>query len=117
MHTLEEILIELVKRWRQPRGKFVVKRLVASAENGVIIHTNDSALSYSIRDLVSAESSLWKFICQKKLYKEQDTMREYVSKSSINIGYFPRNEEYRQLCCAVIDKGDIEQFLSDNLKL
>lgn len=44
-------------------------------------------------------------------------MREYVRKSSINIGYFPRNEEYRQLCCAVIDKGDIEQFLNDNLKL
>lgn len=117
MYTLEEILTELVKRWRQPRGKFVVKRLVASAENGVIIHTNDSALSYSIRDLVSGESWLWKFICQKKLYKDQDTMWEYVSKSSVNIGYFPRNEEYWQLCCALIDKGDIEQFLSDNLKL
>lgn len=74
-------------------------------------------MSYSIRDLVSDESGLWKFICQKKLYKDQDTMREYVSKSSVNIGYFPRNEEYWQLCCALIDKGDIEQFLSDNLKL
>ena len=91
--------------------------MVASAENGVIIHTNDSALSYSIRDLVSAESGFWKFICQKKLYKEKDTMWKYVSKSSINIGYFPRNEEYWQLCCALIDKGDIEQFLIDNLKL
>ena len=117
MKTLEQILTELVKRWRQPRGKFVVKRLVASAENGVIIHTNDSAMSYSINDLVSSDSGIWKFICQKKLYKDQDTMREYVSKSSVNIGYFPRNEEYRQLCCVLIDKEDLEQFLSDNLKL
>ena len=91
--------------------------MVASAENGVIIHTNDSAMSYSIRDLVSNESGLWKFICQKKLYKEQDTMREFVNKSSVNIGYFPRNEDYRQLCCALIDKGGIERFLIDNLKL
>lgn len=117
MKNLEQILTELVKRWRQPWGKFVVKRLVASAENGVIIHTNDSALSYSIRDLVSSDSWLWKFICQKKLYKEQDTMREFVSKSSVNIGYFPRNEDYRQLCCALINKGGIERFLIDNLKL
>ena len=95
----------------------MVKRLVASAENGVIIHTNDSAMSYSIRDLVSNESGLWKFIYQKKLYKDQDTMREFVSKSSVNIGYFPRNEDYRQLCCALINKGGIERFLIDNLKL
>lgn len=117
MHTLEEILTELVKRWWQPRGKTIVKRLIASAENGVIIHTNDSALSYSINDLVSKDLGLWKFICQKKLHKDQDTMREFVSKSSVNIGYFPRNEDYRQLCCALIDKGGIQRFLLDNLKL
>lgn len=44
-------------------------------------------------------------------------MWEYVSKSTINVGYFPRNEEYRELCCALIDKEDLEQFLNDNLKL
>ena len=117
MNTLEQILTELVKRWRQPRGKTIVKRTVASAENGVIIHTNDSAMSYSIRELVSVESGFWKFICQKKLYKEQDTMWEYVSKSSTNIGYFPRNHEYREICCTLLDKEYIEQFLIDNLKL
>lgn len=44
-------------------------------------------------------------------------MWEYVSKSTINVGYFPRNEEYWELCCALIDKEDLEQFLNDNLKL
>lgn len=95
----------------------MVKRLVASVEHGVIIHTNDSALSYSINDLVSADSGFWSFICRKKLYGKRDTIWEYVSKSTINVGYFPRNEEYRQLCCALIDKEDLEQFLNDNLKL
>ena len=93
------------------------KRLVASVDHGIIIHTNDSALSYSINDLVSKDSWFRNFICRKKLYGKRDTMWEYVSKSTINVGYFPRNEEYRELCCALIDKEDLEQFLNDNLKL
>lgn len=65
---------------------------------------------YSLRELVSKESWLRQFVCEKEFLKEEFIQGDYI------------NSDYSQpsfrLCeCAMKDETDLESFLLENIKI
>ena len=85
---LEELLRELIKRGREPRGKkYSHLNCDPKRKHRHIMLVGDDipVFSYSLRQLVSLESGLWQFVCRYKLYKKtNEKFRESVSKVSLN---------------------------------
>ena len=81
---LEELLRELIKRGREPRGeKYSHLNCDPKRKHRHIMLVGDDipVFSYSLRQLVSLESGLWQFVCGNKLYKQpNEKFRESVSK-------------------------------------
>lgn len=117
---LEELLRELIKRGREPRGKkYSHLNCDPKRKHRHIMLVGDDipVFSYSLRQLVSLESGLWQFVCRNKLYKKQENFREDVYKTQLNTWWFSHNYQYRLLESALIPDEELARFLVDNIKV
>lgn len=115
--TLEQLLNKLIERWRKPRGK--KRTYIEHESNDFEIYLwerctweLDDVNIYSLRDLVSKESWLWQFVCEKLLVYKKIT---YNLDDIINKYYDIMTPNYRIMLSSIQD--DLEKFLLDNIKI
>ena len=71
MKNLEELLNNLIIKWRKPRGSNIYRTKVNTNQQIYFLwntdyflwDTNIDILEYSVNDLCSLESWLWQFVC------------------------------------------------------
>ena len=115
---LEELLNKLIQMGWKPRGEKLNwmnfehekwnKRFVFWWEDksGTAEYNE-----YSLRDLVSMESWLWEFVCEKRLYNK-DKYYQTIEKWYV---FTTRDYEYRLMLSSI--QENIEKFLLDNILL
>lgn len=114
---LEELLRELIKRGREPRGK-KYSHLDCDPKRKhrhiMLVGDDIPVFSYSLRQLVSLESGLWQFVCENRLQKDNYSIWGKTADTT-NIPYDPDYTEYRLLESSLIPEEELGQFLIDNI--
>ena len=116
---LEELLRELIKRGREPRGKkYSHLNCDPKRKHRHIMLVGDDipVFSYSLRQLVSLESGLWQFVCENRLQKDNYSIWGKTADTT-NIPYDPDYTEYRLLESSLIPEEKLGKFLVDNIKV
>lgn len=123
--TLETLLNKLIELWWKPRG--IEKPYCWNNKLLWWICINLQIKSY--RDLVSMESGLWQFVCEKwLLYKlkrninicinVEEPRQEYdepITWYECDFEYSYKEYAYRLMLSSI--QEDIENFLLDNIKI
>ena len=116
---LEELLRELIKRGREPRGK-KYSHLDCDPKRKhrhiMLVGDDIPVFSYSLRQLVSLESGLWQFVCENRLQKDNYSIWGKTA-GTTNIPYDPDYTEYRLLESSLIPEEELAKFLVDNIKV
>ncbi len=126
-NKLEKLLNELIKLGWKPWGKihtdWLTYKIIITPWGmekyiQVLVEEADFQRYHSLNDLVSIESGLWDFVCEKKLYEEtahQDYYTARYKQEDSVLWYDMFNCHYRLMLSAIqTDKG---KFLLDNIKL
>ena len=114
---LEELLRELIKRGREPRGeKYSHLNCDPKRKHRHIMLVGDDipVFSYSLRQLVSLESGLWQFVCENRLQKDNYSIWGKTA-GTTNTPYDPNYTQYRLLESALIPEEELGKFLVDNI--
>lgn len=122
MQELEKLLNSLVQRGWRPRGKYD-KILNVSKYNGWLmrlVQSNNAWMYVHIRSIVSLESGLWQFVCDRSLLKsiwkaraKEPSISALGFKSEfLALSFEP---EYRLLESALIPEEELEKFLIENI--
>lgn len=125
MQELEKVLNSLVQGWWKPfwielKTKIKTHEWVWFYDDKTIqleFDCGNMGKYIRLRQIVSAESWLWQFVCKNKLYKKADNFWENVHKKSTNIWWFPHNYQYRLLESALIPEKELGKFLVENIKV
>ena len=123
MKELENLLNKLIEEWRKPfwitlKTKIKIHEWVWFYDDKTIqleFDCGNMGKYVRLRQIVSAESWLWQFVCKNKLHKKADNFWENVSKASTNIWWFPHNHQYRLLESARIPEKELAKFLVENI--
>lgn len=140
--TLEELLNTLCERWWEPFGKTPVnitqwysaetyckyfdKRCIhIHREDDIEYDEEDEDIrrprrtdEFSLRELVSKESGLWQFVCEKDLIKSKwDSNYTYFNIHGTWKAYEHWNYEYRLIESSLCDEDKLEEFLLQNIKV
>lgn len=131
MNNLEQLLNSLVKLWWKPYWISRVKNITLL--NRYVSFSKRSILwieifEYTLRSLVSKESWLWQFVCQKKLATARDW--DWLRKQHhVRYKYADDTEEdllhattdflndYRLIESSLKDESELEDFLLSNIKV
>lgn len=128
---LEELLRELIKRGREPRGeKYSHLNCDPKRKHRHIMLVGDDipVFSYSLRQLVSLESWLWQFCMENGLLNSPDQYpnKDFRAKNprpyweiSLRRDCYYKTEvyQYRLIESALIPEEELGQFLVDNIKI
>lgn len=125
MQELETLLKSLVHKGRKPCGKEV---LDLSIEDGIVsILLEDffaDNIKLNLRSIVSLNSGLWQFVCDKQLYKhDQRTDSDWIknvedirdSEKSVTKYLTEADYRYRLLESALSPEQELGKFLVDNI--
>lgn len=123
-NKLEQLLNSLIERWRVPFGdekihSFEIIYVTWKIRNIVAKRWRWQVnMHYSIRDVVSKESWLWQFVCEKELIKSKwDSNYVYFNIHGTWKAYEHWNYEYRLIESALKDESELEQFLLQNINV
>lgn len=118
---LEELLRELIKRGREPRGKkYSHLNCDPKRKHRHIMLVGDDipVFSYSLRQLVSLESGLWQFVCENKMvYSSSFIEWQKWGKQWAVLGLLSTYHKYRLIESALIPEEELAKFLVDNIKV
>ena len=122
MQELETLLTSLIKRGRKPWGlKYFAEVMVFKTYIDFITKKWASSPT-SLRELVSLESGLWQFVCDRSLLKsiwksraKEPSMSALGFKSEVLALSF--EPEYRLLESALVPEEELGQFLVENIKV
>ena len=122
---LEELLRELIKRGREPRGKkYSHLNCDPKRKHRHIMLVGDDipVFSYSLRQLVSLESGLWAFVCKNKLIKQSLKQRvlnpiHWPEWADCDWSIQSSEAQYRLIESALIPEKELGKFLVDNIKV
>jgi hypothetical protein len=128
---MEELLNKLIEKGRVPFGDekihsfeiiyvtWKIRNIIAKRWRWQINK------HYSIRDICSKSSWLWKFVCENKLYNSNN--RWYWGKNVTIVWEYPtldwdeniwyREYQYYLIESALCDEDNLEQFLLNNIKI
>lgn len=113
--TLEQLLNKLIEKGWEPRWYDVSTLKVNIALHDCIIFDFRNWLitwcKYSINDLCSIESGLWKFVCENDLYVDWD----FPSNPLTNLDIYIWDFRYWIMLSSILP--DKEKFLLDNIKI
>ena len=137
--TLEELLNKLIEKGWEPFGRKDTEQVdeVVIGKSFYLIEEvfiefvkydykweiNAAIYSCSIRELVSKESWLWKFVCENGMVEiEYWKIREKYDETKDKVITFRNllwedNYEYRLIESALCDEDKLEEFLLDNIKI
>lgn len=118
MQELEKLFNTLIKRGWKPAGFPGQSEIKITEGWGVELYMDTKdvtvAVKIKLRNLVSLESGLWQFVCDKKLFnKDPDTLFN----SGGNIKYNIYDYQYRLLESVLIPEEELAKFLIENIKL
>lgn len=77
-------------------------------------------ISHSLRDIASAESWLWQFVCENEMIDNRLYLNErnkYYEFEMSDVVYIGKDYQYRLLESSLKDESELEQFLLNNIKL
>lgn len=78
---------------------------------------------YSLRDIVSVDSGLWQFVCEKGMIGDEKLKHNWVSQVERGLDVdckrkvSPTKYEYRLIESALKDESELEEFLLQNIKI
>lgn len=120
MQELENLLTSLVERGRKPFWKERCFRVERVDKNTYEVNCGNIGYRCSLRDLVSLESGLWQFVCDRSLLKsiwkaraKEPSMSALGFKSEVLALSF--EPEYRLLESSLIPEEELGKFLVDNI--
>lgn len=121
-NKLEQLLNMLIQRGWEPFWKWKKRKVFARWDKTVSFSYQDDEwiefYTYLIRDVVSKESWLWQFVCEKELIKSKwDSNYTYFNIHGTWKAYEHWNYEYRLIESALKDESELEDFLLDNIKV
>ena len=122
MKQLETLLNSLIQRGWEPWNRkadfceYRFWKIRFIKESGEIVGI------YTLRSLVSLESGLWQFVCERDLLKTIWKVRaKEPSMSALRLEFenlaFSFEPEYRLLESALIPEEELAKFLLDNIKI
>lgn len=126
MKQLETLLNSLIERGWKPAGFPGKSEIKISEDWDVVLYmdTDDATVvvKVKLRNLVSLESGLWQFVCDRSLLKsiwksraKEPSMSALGFKSEVLALSF--EPEYRLLESALIPEEELGKFLIDNIKV
>lgn len=122
MKELENLLTSLVERGRKPFWKERCFKVESVDKNTYEVNCGNIGYRCSLRDLVSLESGLWQFVCDRSLLKsiwkaraKEPSMSALGFKSEVLALSF--EPEYRLLESSLIPEEELGKFLVDNIKI
>ena len=122
MKELENLLTSLVERGRKPFWKERCFKVESVDKNTYEVNCGNIGYRCSLRDLVSLESGLWQFVCDRSLLKsiwkaraKEPSMFALGFKSEVLALSF--EPEYRLLESSLIPEEELGKFLVDNIKI
>lgn len=120
MKELENLLTSLVERGRKPFWKERCFKVESVDKNTYEVNCGNIGYRCSLRDLVSLESGLWQFVCDRSLLKsiwkaraKEPSMSALGFKSEVLALSF--EPEYRLLESSLIPEEELGKFLVDNI--
>ena len=108
MKELEKMLNQLVEIWWHPFGE---KQYFKCIDERTIRWSN---YVYSINDLISSDSGLWKFISDKQLYEEWNREKITIDER-FDIYYDEKDVEFWIMYSSIAE--DKTQFILSNILL
>lgn len=123
MQELETLLNSLIKRGWKPWGEKSKKIIIRASR--IFVYNSEWYINPEgkhIRSIVSLESGLWQFVCDRSLLKsiwkaraKEPSISALGFKSEVLALSF--EPEYRLLESALIPEEELLQFLFDNIKV
>jgi len=128
MQELENLLNSLIQRGWKPWGEKSKKIIIRSSR--IFVYNSEWYINPEgkhIRSIVSLESLLWQFVCDKELVKNKTSekiikryIKETLERESWNITEADiictdLDPEYRLLESALIPEEELGKFLVDNI--
>ena len=122
MKELENLLTSLVERGRKPFWKERCFKVESVDKNTYEVNCGNIWYRCSLRDLVSLESGLWHFVCERDMKKEVWKARAKepsivalrLNFEDLALSFEP---EYRLIESALIPEEELAKFLVDNIKV
>ena len=122
MQELENLLNSLIQRGWKPWGEKSKKIMIRSSR--IFVYNSEWYINPEgkhIRSIVSLESRLWQFVCDRSLLKsiwkarakEPSISALGVKSEVLALSFEP---EYRLLESALIPEKELAKFLIDNIK-
>ena len=127
---MEELLNKLIEKGWKPFGK---RNKLYAVEDGIYIlgRIANDWNTYDLRQLVSKESWLWQFVCDrehrfidKKNYEgvrlDKRLKNPYVDYDGVNTNYewiTSLDYQYRLIESCLKDESELEDFLLSNIKV
>ena len=129
MKELVKLLNHIIKKWWEPWNRkadfceYRFWKIRFIKESGEIVGL------YTIRSLVSIESGLWQFVCDKELVQHKTSekiIKRYVKEvveregwdiTEADIICTDLDSEYRLLESALIPEEELGKFLVDNIRI
>lgn len=123
MQELENLLNSLIKRGWKPWGEKSKKIIIRASR--IFVYNSEWYINPEgkhIRSIVSLESGLWQFVCDRSLLKsiwkaraKEPSISALGFKSEVLALSF--EPEYRLLESALIPEKELVKFLVENIKL
>lgn len=121
MNKLETLLNSLIKMGWKPWGKeYTAIDIAQDGRDECLMFWNvpkRQMKAYTLRDLVSLESSLWQFVVENKLYKKTNTVYEKHFWIGEYKNFYDVHYQYRLIESALVPEEELGKFLVDNIKL
>lgn len=124
MKELENLLNSLIQRGWKPGGFQGESEIKISEYQGIVIYmkTEDAVLGVKtkLRNLVSLESGLWQFVCERQLWGNERGywLRCHSHPLDSEADYsWKFNYEFRLLESALIPEEELGKFLVENIKV
>ena len=124
MKELENLLNSLIKRgwkpfWIELKTKIKIHEWVRFYDDKTIqleFDCGNMGKYIRLRQIVSAESWLWQFICQNKILSDKVVLQAYLDDSyRFRRCPFDTNWMYRIIQSALYSEEDLAKFLVDNI--
>lgn len=127
--SIEELLNKLIEKGWKPFGIEYSIHIHYYEFNDVSLYRIETTIwwkeilwcriSHSLRDIASAESWLWQFVCENKLEnpKGRKQWADLDEDGRKYVKYSTKFYEYRLIESALKDESELEKFLLDNIKV
>ena len=120
MQELETLLNSLIERGRKPWGLRYFAEVMVFKTYIDFITKKWASSPTSLRELVSLESGLWQFVCERQLWGNERGywLRCHSHPLDYEADYsWKFNYEFRILESALIPEEELGKFLVENIKI